>query len=488
MSGRSRRQKAGESGLWSGVLQMARFGLNSVIFLILARWLSLEEIGAFAVAFAVARVVQAIQRTGFVEAVVQDPEASPAYLDTLLSLSMAFSVLSAAAMYLASFFVAGYVEVAASQDYLAAMSVIPLLVGVSVVSEGLLLRGLEIRGLALRSAVSLSAAGAVALVLGMQGYGGWALTGFALVNTLFSSVWACAQARWLPQSFGARAAARRALPVILAISGRNLANSCVMPGLQIIVGVFLGAAAAGAFQIAQRFLTLAETVAISPMRYVALPLFSQFRDDRERLARIVVEATGLLAFLCAPVYFGLIAISETLLPLVVGSENAAPTLPVLQTMLLYGGIAAAIAVCNQTLTVLGRTDLAFTRAVLSLVANFGLGALMAGTSAAAVGLSYSALAFATAPMLVTPVVKAIGIPPLSYLRAALLPPMVAAAMAGLVALLGAELPPALNPILLLAAQLCAGAVIYIALSLVLLQRELRSAYSLAHAVMARRNS
>ena len=38
--------------LWSAVLQFSRFGGNAVIFLAMARFLSLEEIGAFGLAYA----------------------------------------------------------------------------------------------------------------------------------------------------------------------------------------------------------------------------------------------------------------------------------------------------------------------------------------------------------------------------------------------------------------------------------------------------
>ena len=88
-----------------------------------------------------------------------------------------------------------------------------------------------------------------------------------------------------------------------------------------MTGAALGPVAAGVFQIAQRFLTLAATVTLTPLRFASLPVFVQVRDDAGRLRRVVVETAGLVSLVSAPIYFGLLAVAPILLPLAVGEEN-----------------------------------------------------------------------------------------------------------------------------------------------------------------------
>ena len=133
------------------------------------------------------------------------------------------------------------------------MAVIPALIGAAAVPEGLLRQRLEIRTLAIRTTSSLTIAGLLAIWLGVPGYGGWALTAFAIVNACLSSLLVVMLVALEPSGGPHLDDAREALPVLAAISGRGLADQATMPLLQLMVGAGLGPAAAGAFQIAQRF-------------------------------------------------------------------------------------------------------------------------------------------------------------------------------------------------------------------------------------------
>ena len=482
----SDKRRAAQSAFWSFVLQWARFGLNTVIFLVLARWLSLAEIGAFAVAYAPVNLLQLVQRAGFSETVVQGKAETGPQTDTLFWMSLIFGLVMSAGVFGLSVGMAPLMNSEASGHYLAAMAIIPALIGVAATPEGLLRRRLEIRTLALRTTASLSIAGLLALWLGWRGYGGWALTAFAIVNAVLSSLFVVLLARWTPAGGPSRAAFREVLPVLASISGRGLAVQATMPLLQMMVGAGLGPAAAGAFQIAQRFLTLAATATLTPMRFAALPVFVRVRDDAARLRRTVIGTAGLVSLISAPIYFGLLATAPLLVPLAVGETNGPPSVPVLQALLLVGGHAGLYPVLLQGLTAVGRADVALQWSVALLVLNLAIGAITVLFSSTLTALGYSLLGYVLVPVLLASMRTHLGAPPREVIIAVFGPVLAAIVMALAVLAFGHVFETSLAPLELLAAEITLGAAIYIALVFLISRQQVTTTLDLVATLRTKR--
>jgi O-antigen/teichoic acid export membrane protein len=91
-------------GLWSIILQWSRFAIAAIVFICIANWLSLAEIGAFAMAAAPLRFLQVVHRTGITDAVIV-ARANPAngmQTDALFVISVCVACVLAIVLYLAS--------------------------------------------------------------------------------------------------------------------------------------------------------------------------------------------------------------------------------------------------------------------------------------------------------------------------------------------------------------------------------------------------
>ncbi|WP_340110471.1 oligosaccharide flippase family protein [Pikeienuella sp. HZG-20] len=472
------RRLAAQSGMWSIILQWSRFGLNTVVFLILARWLSLAEIGAFAVAFAPVNLLQLVQRAGVSETVVQGPEAPGSSTDTIFWMSTGFGLVMSVCVFGFSFAIAPIMESAESETYLAAMAVIPALIGAAAVPEGLLRRRMEIRTLAIRTTASLTIAGLVAIWLGYAGYGGWALTAFAIVNAAVSSVLVMMLVRWTPAGGPRLEDARKALPVVAAISGRSLANQAAMPLLQLMVGAGLGPAAAGAFQIAQRLASLAATATLTPLRFATLPVFVRVRDDADRLRRTVVKTAGLISFVSAPIYFGLLAVAPVLVPLAVGEANGPPSVPVLQALLLVGAHVGFFPVFVLAFTAIERADVALRWSVGLFVLNMAIGAATVLWSATATALGYSLLGYVAAPFMLRALRAHTGVSAREMVEAVCRPVFAAVAMAAVILLVGETLIGRIDDLALLAVEIGLGVAIYVVMSLLVCRPQIATTRNL----------
>ncbi|WP_282078383.1 oligosaccharide flippase family protein [Epibacterium ulvae] len=393
--------------IWSVVLQFSRFGGNALVFLAMARFLTIEQIGAFGMAYAPVRWAQVLHKSGILSSVVvvvrrkkdnaEVEQDDPAFT-ALFWLAMLASALVCGLIFLLALGLGRFSSIDASvDDMMLAMLIVPIAFGVSSVPEGLLQKNMQVKAIALRTlAVQLGSA-AVALVLAMQGYGGWAMVWFAIMNAVLSSVASVFLAGWWPKGGPDLARMRAHLPQMSAISGRGLVAGGVHALLQFSVGLAFGLAGAGAFQIAQRIHQILDALCLAPVRFLVLPLFSKATEkgDGTLPGAMVLRALTIAGLISAPVYCGTILVAAPVLTLVIGAENASHAVPTLQILCCVGLSLSTGAILSQALTAVGRAGLAFWRVVGTLVITVLLAGPSMLVSVEAVTLGYVIAAYAS---------------------------------------------------------------------------------------------
>lgn len=442
---------------WSALLQWSRLGVNAVLFLIVARYLSLTEIGAFATAFAPIRLLQVVHKNGIVDAyLVSDQSARTrnAFFALSIALGLIFSVTLAGVALILPDPVA---------PLLAGLCLVPLIFGVSAIAEATLRATLRIKALALRTLFAQLLAASLAFLALSAGWGAASLVVFALTNAVVIALVSLALARIRPTALPDGAAVRAVLPDIIRISARDLASNAVQPLLQLAVGAILGLAAGGAFQIAARVFSLLDALAIAPIRYIALPRFVALVGTAG-LSQAVLKSLQRTSQIAAFIYFGALAAAPDLLGVAVGPDLARSTAPLLPAFCLLGLIGALAMPLNQSLTAIGQSRLTLRRSLATLI----LTALLA---APALTISTPALA-ATLPIaagLVLLVYTRFALPILEVepYRAllAIIPALLGGAVMAIGLTLADPLMHALTPALRLALKILLGGGIYAALLL-----------------------
>jgi O-antigen/teichoic acid export membrane protein len=440
---------------WSATLQWSRLGVNAALFLIVARYLNLAEIGAFAAAFAPVRLLQVVHKSGVIDAYIVSDRAVQSQ-NAFFALSAILGLIFTVTLALIALILPDPVA-----PLLAALSPIPLFYGLSAIPEAALRADLRIRALALRTLFAQLLAAALALAALRAGWGAASLAVFALSNALTTSAVSMALARVRPTALPTGAALRGALPEMLRISARELAGNASLPLLQLAVAAMLGLPAAGAFQIAARILGLLDALAISPIRYIALPRFAALAGTTA-LPTGVLHSLHLTSGIAAFVYLGALSAAPELARLAVGPAHGAITAPLLPAFCLLGLSSALAMPLNQSLTAIGLSRLTLRRALgtLILTALLAIPALSQSTIATAATLPLaSALVLGVYARVALPV---LGLEPRAVLIA-IAPALLAATLMALA--LGALDPSlqGLNPLVRLTLKATLGAVAYAAL-------------------------
>ncbi|WP_264212291.1 oligosaccharide flippase family protein [Leisingera thetidis] len=407
---------------WSVVLQFSRFGGNAVVFLAMARFLTIEQIGAFGMAYAPIRWTQALHKAGIsnsVVATIRDKgretagtEDGPVFT-ALFWLSLGLSLLVMAGLGgLALLLAAVQDQEQPIAEMMLAMLAVPVALGLAAVPEGLLQKRLEIRSLALRTVTAQLLAAGLAVGLAFAGYGGWALVGFATLNAVLSSAVSIIMAGWRPLSGPKWHMIRQEMPRAMTIAGRALIAGGTRPLMQFCIGLFLGLEASGAFQIAQRIYQIIDALCLAPIRFLVLPLFARARERNGGALPGDAVLTGLktAGAVTAPFYLGTIVIAAPALNLIIGPENAARSILPLQILCLMGFNITLVTILTQAATAAGHPGIPLRRAVMALLLTAALGLPALAVSAEAVTLCFVLAAYAALSGYLKSLSRVLGLP------------------------------------------------------------------------------
>lgn len=476
------------AGLWSGLLQWSKVGINALVFVLLARWLTLAEIGAVAASQATFVFVQSLQSAVVPDLMVQEHEERDEHRSTLFLASVgAGAIVSVLVLATVMIFPAVGLHTTTGQ-YLAALSPLPIILGAGTFYEGLLRRRLAMRSLAVRTMLASSAAGTVAVVLAANGFGGWAMVGLSLVSAASSTVLAVIASHWLPKLHWDQAYLQSIRPQAVALLARHALSSAVIPLLSILVNVQLGAAAAGTMQIAFRILGLIDSIVVSPLRYITMPLFARTARDGRDLGATIVAALSIGSLLLFPSYVGVIATAPALLPVLLGSVTGDAVVTAVQLLLPYGMIALVTWTINNALVATGRAVSVAQRNYVIYPFVVVPSALATFHSVPITMLIYGIWGgLVTSSLAVVMARKYFGIPP-SRLLSPLVGPLICAGAMGAIVWISRSTILAADTFVSLVLQIVLGCVVYAALLLLVSRKQLTTAVGLVRGRAHRKDS
>lgn len=414
---------------WATALFWARFGINAGVFLVIANWIPMAEVGAYGAAFALIQILQAIQSSGLPEAVINGTEEET---QTAFWLSVAFGILAGCGMYFGSQFCQPLVG-DLGVKYLQMLACVPVLMGFGAVSEAVLRRNLQLKRLTTRTTISLTASGLVAIFLAWRGHGGWALIVLTIVNNGFASLMNLFMAPWRPRMEFHSGLVMDLLRRALSISGRNVVKSGINPCVQFVITGYLGVVAGGAFLIAVRLATIISSLTLMPAQYLALPLFSKLKDNPNRRQGAFLDAISVMSVVASPLYVGIAILAPLMLPFVL-TTTAQLVTPLVQGLLFHSPILIILNLAVPAFVAAGGYGVSLRLTIAQLIVMVGMATLAAQWSVIAVAWSYPAAYLVVLPLFLRQLRLLLGIGSLSLLRSAFMP-WFAAVLAGLLSAL-----------------------------------------------------
>lgn len=381
------KKNLGRSTVWMSVAASGNSVVSFIIFIVLSRILSPEQIGLVAFALILVEIGKIIVNAGFPQAIVQYKVWDQSYASTCFYLNLIFALL----ITLITFFIGAPLASTYYQPeagpILQVLSAIFFIEGLKAVHEGKLKREFVFRVIALRTVVGGLASGAVGIYLAIKGFGVWALVWQQLVNHSIVTIFTITSAKWGPSlSFSFthfKQLMKFSSPLMLAQLIGNVSSKI----FELLIGIIIGPAALGFFRVGGRALFILQDIVLRPFEHTALSALSRLAE-RAQQAAATLRLIRMSAYLIFPIFFGAAAVGPEFIILAFGEKWT--TSGNLMIILALGSAPMVIGYqINAALTASGNSRLIMVLAAMGFVINCSIAA-----SAVPFGLFAAAVGFA----------------------------------------------------------------------------------------------
>ncbi|WP_119460334.1 lipopolysaccharide biosynthesis protein [Rhodospirillaceae bacterium SYSU D60014] len=454
------RRAAARSLVWSALESGGLSGLMLITAIVLARLLGPAEFGIAALALGIVQLLNLVVEMLFHDAIVQRKQLDEAHLDTALWTCMGLAVVLVCGCWLAAPLLADLFDEPTLGSILGWMSLSLLFSSSSGVLLASFRRELRFKPVALRSLCGRVCGAAIGITMAFSGFGVWSLVAQNVASSAFAALWVWASATRRPKlrySFARLDELLRfAIPVFLS---QFILQSKIRL-FAVLVGYFLGVTAFGYFNIATKLIDTLRFILTNAVSHVALVMFSRIQHDRAKLRRGFMEATEMNAVVTVPIFAGIFVCAPEMVGLILGAQWMPSAL--LVQILALGAIGTALRQFTPVVyKALGRPQLVLVASIGGFVITI-TGLLLFGRESIVIATVVSAGQHVfTLPMSLWLLHRSLGIGFLEQFRGAGVPLLAAALMVASLFALKAWLLVGWSDILVLAAIVPTGAVIYI---------------------------
>jgi len=423
---------------WSlGGMLIGRVG-TLVTGIILARLLSPNDYGVFAVALVALIFISNLNDLGIEQALVRWPDSIDGVAPTGKTVILASSILQFAVLFAGAPYFAHALGADEATGVVRLLSIGVVINGLFAVPSAVLTRSFRQD---LRTAADFAGfvVGVVVTVaMAVAGYGVWSLAWGRLLGNAVNGVLHALFARTHYHYGFDRALARELLSEGIPIAGLTILAVSVLNVDTVVAGRVLGPVLLGFYVLAFNLSSWPVNVFAVAVWRVSVPAFARMQNDLARLSEAFTRSFGLLMAVILPVCILLSVLALPLIRLVYGVKWAAAA-PVLSVLAALGALRVALQLMTDVLVAVGRSKRAFVLQAIWLAAL--VPALVVGAHLG--GLTGIAWAHVLVALLVVTPLHLRAIAPLGIRLRALLRasgrPMLAASAAAIAALAGMAL-------------------------------------------------
>lgn len=447
---------------WSGATHIACQALQFAISVIVARALSPEEFGLMGMVAVFSGLANVFNGLGLGTALVQKQNLEERHLSTILWVNIACGATMTAAFAAAAPAIARFYGEPVLRALTVATGFTFFLGSLGIVQRNILIRAMDFRGLFIIETTAVACAGVVAVAGAVTGWGAWSLVAQSLVFTAVYTLMLWRMSPWRPALIIDGAALRELWGFSSNLLGYNLLNFSDRNLDNLLIGKFIGSGALGIYARAYGLMLLPIDQVSCVLTRVMFPALSVLQGDLDSVKRIYLRATRAIALVSFPMMLGLLVVADPLILTMYG-EKWRGAVPLIQIFCLTGMAQSIGTTVGWIFNSQGRTDIQL---------QLGVGTFIVRSLAFVLGLRWGILGVTVAYVASDYVLfypcwaipgRLIGMSVGEIVGNVAKTFLCAATMAGAVWLLGLLLPPWWPSWAVLAAQVPAGVIVYLAL-------------------------
>ncbi len=381
------KQQAVSSTMWTMARTLSDQVFSFLVFVVVARILGPADVGLFALGMIVVELGRIFSTSGFSDAVTraraddEEDVARAAFWGNIM-----LSLLSAVVLSLAAVPIARLLDSPRLAGVVVALAWTIPLSGAYAIHQARLLKRFGHRSLAIRSVLSGLIGGAVAIFAAWHGAGVWSLVVQRVVTELIALATIWLSFRWWPGFGYSRARMREIMAFAAHISASRLGNTVTGRIQDVLIGIYVSAAAVGVYRVAKRTIDMMITGGLTSFSTIAFQVFAAVRDEDARLRAAILRSIGICSTAAFPLFAGVAVVAPDLIPLIYGPKWTG-SIVLLQVLTLVCLPALFSLLTTSVLSIHGAgravSSLTLVQLVLSVVfslatAPFGMMAVVLG--------------------------------------------------------------------------------------------------------------
>jgi teichuronic acid exporter len=363
--------RASSAAWWSTLEILARYGVQFLVMVVLARLLTPDDFGLIAMLLVFTSIGTLLVDSGFGAALIQRQQTTVDDETTVFIFTMVIGLIAATVLALSAPAIATFFNQPTLVGLTRVMAVVLPLGAFAAVPDALLTMQLDFKARARAEVVASLCSGVVAVALALQGFGVWSLAWQSIVSIGVRGILLWVYSGWRPRG-RYRGESFRGL---FGFGGYMLLSgllSTVAVRLQsLMIGKLFDSSALGYYTLAQNTQSAPSTFMGQVLSRVGLPVFSTIAHDREKLVAALRSSLRMAMFLFVPCMVGIAVVAEPLISMLYGARwiTAAPILSVLA----LGAALWPVHVLNlAAISAQGRSDLFLRLEVIKQVMSIAL--------------------------------------------------------------------------------------------------------------------
>jgi PST family polysaccharide transporter len=341
---------------WSALSQAINQGFTLGISIVLARILGPKAYGMLGMVNVFTGFAGVFGDLGLGAAIIQRKELEVRHLNAAFWANVAMGTAMTLIMAALTPAVAWFYHEPLLVPLTAVVALRYVIDSLNVVQMAILNREMQFSTVAKIQVGGTVAAGLAGLVLALCGFGPWSLVGQTLVGAVVGLFLAWCLAPWRPSFSVHWRAAKELFGFSAYLLGANIIQYWARAVDQLLIGRFLSATALGTYSRAYSLMLLPLNQVSRVVGQVMFPSLSAIQDDRPRIKRIYLKAIGVIALITFPMMTGLFAVSDHLIPALLGDKWRA-AIPIVKILCWVGLLQSISSTVGWLYLPQGRSDL-----------------------------------------------------------------------------------------------------------------------------------
>lgn len=361
--------KETNSIIWSAIERFSTQGVQFVLSIIIARFVSPSDYGLIAMLAIFLSVAQQFVDSGFSNAIIQKKDRKEIDYYTVFYFNLIISVAVYAVLYVSSHYIASFYSEPKLEIITKWIGLNIILTAFYIIPRTKFTVELNFKIQTKISLISVTVSGFVGVLLAWCEYGVWALVIQSLLNNFLSLLLFLVVSKWRLQwmfswnsfkslySFGSKLLAVGILHVICT----NIYT--------LIIGRFFNSVDVGYFNRSQAFVAFPSVNISSIVGRVLYPVQCQIQSEDELLKKKFIQYLRMTAYIVFPLMIGFCVLSKPFI-LIVLTDKWLPAANILSILCLAYMWFPLTSLNWQLLTAKGRSDLALKAEILGKIVSF----------------------------------------------------------------------------------------------------------------------